>query len=216
MHNYSRKTTSNFKLQTLNNAFPVMEHFYTIQGEGYNTGKAAFFIRLGGCDVGCLWCDVKESWNANAHAIISVKDLLSEAKNYAAKNVVITGGEPCMYDLNVLCDELKKNKINRWLETSGAYKIKGTFEWICVSPKKFKAPLKESLKKADELKVVVFNKTDFDWAEQNRVHVKKNCKLFLQPEYGNLNKVMPLIIDYVKQNPQWQISLQTHKIMQIP
>ena len=193
-----------------------MEHFHTIQGEGYNTGKAAFFIRLGGCDVGCVWCDVKDSWNANAHKKISVSELISEAKKNNAKNIVITGGEPCMYDLNKWCIDLRKNKFNVWLETSGAYKIKGKFDWVCVSPKKFKTPLPESLKKADELKVVVFNKTDFAWAEQNKMHVKKNCKLFLQPEFGNFKKVMPLIIEYVKQNPKWQISLQTHKVMEIP
>ncbi len=206
--------TSNHKPQTTN-LLPVMEHFYTIQGEGYNTGKAAFFIRLGGCDVGCVWCDVKESWNAQAHPKISVSNLISEAKKNKAKNIVVTGGEPCMYDLTVLCGDFKKNKFNVWLETSGAYKIKGTFDWICVSPKKFKAPLKESLKKADELKVVVFNKSDFEWAEQNQKYTKKNCQLFLQPEYGRFDKVMPLIIDYVKQNPEWQISLQTHKILSI-
>lgn len=198
---------------TTSNLLPVMEHFYSIQGEGFNTGKAAFFIRLGGCNVGCVWCDVKESWNANAHPKISVSELISEAKKIISKNIIVTGGEPCMYDLTILCNELKKNNLNIWLETSGAYKIKGTFDWVCLSPKKFKAPLKESLKKADELKVVVFNKSDFEWAEQNRKQTNKNCKLFLQPEYEKVDKVMPMIIDYVKQNPQWQISLQTHKII---
>lgn len=208
-------------------SFPVMETFYSIQGEGYNTGKAAFFIRLAGCDVGCVWCDVKESWDAKQHSVRSIKELIAEIKSSGAVNVIITGGEPCMYNLDSLTAELKNHNLNIWLETSGAYPITGTFDWICVSPKKFKFPVTESLKKANELKVVIYNKSDFDWAEENKsgslketsgsieqlLKTKKNCHFFLQPEYSVFEKVMPLITDYVKRNPQWQISLQTHKII---
>ena len=195
---------------------PVMEHFYTIQGEGYNTGKAAFFIRLAGCDVGCVWCDVKESWDAGKHTLMRLEDLLTEAKKCNAENVVITGGEPCMYDLTEITLLLKSNGLTVWLETSGAYPITGSFDWICLSPKKFKKPLAENLNKADELKVVVFNKSDLKWAEEYAAMTKKQCKLFLQPEFDYFKKVMPLIIDYVKQNPKWRIGLQTHKVIDVP
>ncbi len=195
---------------------PVMEQFFTLQGEGYNTGKAAYFIRLGGCDVGCVWCDVKTSWNALAHPSFSVHALVDAARSFHAKNVVITGGEPCMYDLTSLTHALKEKGMNVWLETSGAYPITGSFDWVCISPKKFKAPLTENLKHADELKVIVFNKSDFAWAEDNAGHVKPSCKRYLQPEYEKFNLMTPLIVDYVKQHQQWQISLQTHKVIQIP
>lgn len=193
-----------------------MEHFYTIQGEGYNTGKAAFFIRLAGCDVGCVWCDVKESWDAGKHTLMCLEDLLDEAQKCNAKNIVITGGEPCMYDLTEITSLLKSSGLTVWLETSGAYSITGNFDWICLSPKKFKKPLQENLLKADELKVVVFNKSDFTWAEDNAALTKKECKLFLQPEFDSFKKVMPLIVDYVKQNPIWRIGLQTHKVIDVP
>lgn len=195
---------------------PVMEDFYTIQGEGENSGKAAYFIRLAGCDVGCHWCDVKESWNANDHSLYSLEELLRKVKDSKALNVVITGGEPCMYDLDPLCQLLKDNGLNVWLETSGAYPISGDFDWICVSPKKFKAPLPESLKRAHELKVVVFNPSDFSWAEKNAQEVTPGCNLFLQPEWEKEAKMLPWIIQYVKDHPQWKLSLQTHKYMKIP
>ena len=200
------------------NKFPVMEFFYTIQGEGYNTGKAAFFIRLAGCDVGCVWCDVKESWDAGKHSIKTIDELITEIKKTPAKNVVITGGEPCMYNLENLTTTLKQNGYNIWLETSGAYIITGSFDWICLSPKKFKKPLTKNFSAAHELKVVVFNKTDFKWAEENALLLPENshCKLFIQPEFSNFGKVMPEIIEYTKQNPHWQISLQTHKIINVP
>ena len=195
---------------------PVMESFYTIQGEGFNTGKAAYFIRLGGCDVGCVWCDVKESWDVTKHPEIEIEKIVDDAKKAPSRFAVITGGEPCMYDLNLLCDELHKNNFTIALETSGAYPIQGKFDWICVSPKKFKFPLTECLQIADELKVIVYNNSDFDWGEENAKQVKENCKLFLQPEFGEFNNVIPLIVDYVKANPQWQISLQAHKVMNVP
>ncbi|MCX6292302.1 MAG: 7-carboxy-7-deazaguanine synthase QueE [Bacteroidetes bacterium] len=193
-----------------------MEHYYTIQGEGYNTGKACYFIRLGGCDVGCVWCDVKESWDGTKYPLMSAIDLLKLVKKTNAERVVITGGEPLMYDLKELTKLFRKNSIELFLETSGAYSLTGSWDWICVSPKKFKKPLDEVLSKADELKVIVYNKSDFEWAEKHRLKVKSSCQLFLQPEYSVFKKVMPAIIDYVKQHPQWTISLQTHKVLDIP
>lgn len=195
---------------------PVMEHFYTIQGEGANTGKAAYFIRLAGCDVGCVWCDVKDSWEATRHPELSVSELLNYALQHTSRLVVITGGEPLMYNLNYLCDELRLNGFATCIETSGAYEISGKWDWLCVSPKKFKEPLSETLINANELKVIVYNISDFKWAEENAAKVDKACKLFLQPEYSRFNDIMPMIIDYVKANPQWQISLQTHKIIDVP
>lgn len=195
---------------------PVMEHFYTIQGEGYNTGRAAFFIRLGGCDVGCVWCDVKESWDAAAHPQLSIDELVQLAVDSGTKNVVITGGEPMMYDLTELTSALKAKQLNLWLETSGAYPVSGQWDWICVSPKKFKAPVLEALQKADELKVVVFNKSDFDWAEQHIKNTSVKCIGYLQPEFGKFDTIIPAIVDYVKQNNAWRIGLQTHKVIQVP
>lgn len=197
-------------------SLPLMEMYYTIQGEGQHTGKPAFFIRLGGCDVGCVWCDVKESWNAENHPAASIKKMVAEAAAHPSRFAVITGGEPCMYNLASLCNELHKKKFTIALETSGAYSIRGKFDWICVSPKKFKFPLRQNLRKADELKVIVYNKSDFQWAEKNAENVNSDCKLFLQPEYSVFERVMPQIIQYVKQNPRWKISLQTHKILRVP
>lgn len=195
---------------------PLMEHFYTIQGEGNFSGHAAYFLRLGGCDVGCVWCDVKESWDAEKHPKVTIKKMAEFVRNVGSNLAVITGGEPCMHPLNELTKILKQQGVRTNLETSGAYAITGTWDWICVSPKKFKAPLTESLQKANELKVVIYNKSDFAWAEQHAALVNKNCKLLLQPEWDKSETVLPLIIEYVKQHPQWQISLQTHKFMQIP
>jgi 7-carboxy-7-deazaguanine synthase len=195
---------------------PLMEAFYTIQGEGYNAGEAAFFIRLGGCDVGCVWCDVKESWNATAHNLLALDEIAGKALAYPSKTVVITGGEPLMYNLDKLCRHLKSKGIRTWLETSGAYPLTGNWDWICVSPKKFKAPLPEVMQEANELKVVIFNKSDFLWAEQQRSLACKTAKLFMQPEWSRKDTLLPQIIDYVKDHPEWRISLQTHKYMNIP
>ena len=200
----------------MNQLLPVMEDFYTIQGEGANAGKAAYFVRIAGCDVGCHWCDVKESWNAEVHKYFSIEEILQKVSSFNGKNVVITGGEPCMYDLTQLTQTLKNNNYNVWLETSGAYPIKGIFDWICVSPKKFKAPLPKAIEMANELKVVVFNPSDFQWAERNAKMVNPDCQLFLQPEWEKENKMLPWMIRYVKDNPQWRLSLQTHKYMKIP
>ncbi len=196
--------------------FPLMEHYYTIQGEGFNTGKAAYFIRLGGCDVACVWCDVKDSWDASKHPMHTPEFLLEQVISAGANRAVITGGEPAMYNLEPITALFRSNGIELFIETSGAYEISGEWNWICVSPKKFKAPLKSTLAKADELKVVVFNQSDFDWALQHAKEVKPDCKLFLQPEYSVQHRVLPGIIDFVKVHPEWQISLQTHKVMQIP
>lgn len=195
---------------------PVMEHFYTLQGEGSNVGKACYFIRLGGCDVGCSWCDVKESWEADKHPLLSFEQLLNFVKESNASNVVITGGEPCMYDLTAFTSFLKENNLQIWLETSGAHPIRGNFDWICVSPKKFKYPLPESLVKADELKVVVLNNHDFIWAEENAKQTKASCRLYLQPEWDKASANTGKIIDYIKANQQWTLSLQTHKYLNIP
>jgi 7-carboxy-7-deazaguanine synthase len=196
--------------------YPVMEHFYTIQGEGYYTGKAAYFIRLGGCDVGCVWCDVKDSWDASKHPQMAVAELVALVSGANAKICVITGGEPAMYDLEPLVEALKSAGIQANIETSGAYPIQGELDWVCLSPKKFKFPIKESLYKADEFKAVVFHPSDIKWAESFVAELKPGCRLYLQPEWSKSDVVLPVIIEYVKNNPQWQISLQTHKWLNIP
>lgn len=193
-----------------------MEHFYTLQGEGAHNGTAAYFIRLGGCDVGCVWCDVKDSWDAESHPKVHVKDIVAEALKSPARIAVITGGEPTMYDLTSLCNELHDNGFQVHIETSGAYQLQGQIDWVTVSPKKFKAPISEALVLADELKVVVYNKHDFEWAEQHAREVSGQCKLYLQPEWDKRDTVTPLIIDYIKEHPEWQLSLQTHKYINIP
>ncbi|HEY6163085.1 MAG TPA: 7-carboxy-7-deazaguanine synthase QueE [Bacteroidia bacterium] len=195
---------------------PLMEEFYTIQGEGFNSGKAAYFIRVGGCDVGCHWCDVKESWNADLHPLTETDAVVRNAEQYPAKAVVVTGGEPLLYDLNYLTKELKRSGIQTFIETSGAYPLSGEWDWICLSPKKTMQPLDDIFQLANELKVIVHNKDDFRWAEQNAGKVSKSCKLFLQPEWSKRGEMMPLITGYVMQHPQWNVSLQTHKYMGIP
>jgi organic radical activating enzyme len=195
---------------------PVMEHFYTLQGEGFHQGKAAYFIRLGGCDVGCVWCDVKESWDADKHPKYEVGNLKAEVEKTPAEIVVITGGEPLMYDLNELTMELQNAGLKTHLETSGAYLLTGSWDWICLSPKKFKAPLQEILPKANELKVIIYNKSDFDWAEKYATFVSENCKLYLQPEWDRASQMMPMIIEYIMKNPKWELSLQIHKYIHVP
>jgi 7-carboxy-7-deazaguanine synthase len=194
---------------------PLMEEFYTIQGEGFHTGKAAYFIRIGGCDVGCHWCDVKESWNAKLHPPTSADSIVANVIKYA-NTVVITGGEPLMWELDYITNALQANNIKTHIETSGAYKLSGTWDWICLSPKKTKLPLAEIYSKCNELKVIVFNKNDFKFAEEQAAKVGESCELFLQPEWSNREKMMPLIVDYVMKNPKWKVSLQTHKYLNIP
>ncbi len=195
---------------------PLMEEFYTIQGEGFHSGKAAYFIRLGGCDVGCHWCDVKESWNAELHPLTSVETIVENASKYPAKTVVVTGGEPLLYNLDLLTNRLKEKGIKTFIETSGAYPLSGDWDWICLSPKKFKGPLAAIAPLAGELKVIVFNKSDFDWAEEHANLVSSQCKLYLQPEWSKAEQMTPQIIEYVKDHPRWEVSLQTHKYMNIP
>jgi len=199
---------------------PVMESFYTLQGEGYHQGKAAYFIRLGGCDVGCVWCDVKESWDAAIHPKYSIEQIVETALNAVPerkeKIAVITGGEPLMHDLTALTQLLQQKGFKTHIETSGAHPVSGSWDWICLSPKKFKAPLPEILPLANELKVVVFNKSDFDWAESFASQLHPDCKIYLQPEWDKKEVVMPLIIDYIQQRPQWRLSLQIHKYIGVP
>lgn len=196
--------------------YPVMEAFYTIQGEGYYEGQAAYFIRLGGCDVGCVWCDVKDSWDASRHPQYTVEQIVETASSFPGRLAVITGGEPCMHNLQALTDGLKAAGFSINIETSGAHPVSGWLDWICLSPKKFKFPLAENLPLADELKVVIFNKSDFAWAEQHAEKVGSHCKLYLQPEWDKRNTVLPLIIDYIKENPKWTLSVQTHKYINVP
>ncbi len=195
---------------------PVMEMFYSIQGEGFNTGKAAFFIRIGGCDVGCHWCDVKESWDARLHPLTPVHKIVEEVKKYPAKAVVITGGEPLLYNLDFLCQKLKSLSISIFLETSGTCSLSGTFDWICVSPKSQLPPTKEMLQLADELKIIIHEENDFNFAISSIPFVKDKCLLYLQPEWSRHELMLPLITDFVMQNPRWMVSLQSHKYMKIP
>mgnify|MGYP000075082698 FL=1 len=194
---------------------PLMEEFYTIQGEGAHTGTAAYFIRIGGCDVGCHWCDVKESWDANLHPPTQTDLIVNNAKQYA-DTVVITGGEPLMWSLDYITSQLQKNNMKTHIETSGAYAFSGVWDWFCLSPKKTKLPLAEVYDKADELKMIIYNSNDFKFAEEEAAKVGPKCKLYLQPEWSKREKMIPIIVDYVMNNPKWKISLQTHKYLDIP
>jgi organic radical activating enzyme len=222
-------------LSALKTTLPVMESFYTIQGEGFHQGRAAYFIRLGGCDVGCVWCDVKESWDAAAHPQFTIEEIVAKAiesqklevrsgkievshptsSNYKPL-IVITGGEPLMHDLTELTLQLQAAGFETNIETSGSSPFSGSWDWVCLSPKKFKAPLPEIVPLANELKVVIFNKHDFKWAEEYAEQTNGNCKLYLQPEWSKASVVTPLIIDYIKANPQWELSLQLHKYINVP
>jgi len=195
---------------------PVMEDFYTVQGEGHHTGSSAYFIRIGGCDVGCHWCDVKESWNADLHPLTNIEEVISRAKAFPSRTVVLTGGEPTSYQLSKLTDCLHGAGFAIHLESAGSYELTGNFDWICISPKKTAPPLPAISAMADELKIIVYNKNDLKWAVDQAASVSKDCLLYLQPEWGKRDEIMPLIIDFVKENPKWRISLQSHKYMRIP
>jgi organic radical activating enzyme len=195
---------------------PVMEHFYTLQGEGMHQGRAAYFIRLGGCDVGCVWCDVKESWDRDAHPSIDITTVLDTVKQTQAQIVVITGGEPLMHDLETLTETFRTAGLKLHIETSGSSPLTGKWDWITLSPKKFKEPLLEILPLANELKIVVYNKSDFEWARKWQQLVAPGCKLYIQPEWSKAAVVTPMIIDFIKQNPEWQLSLQVHKYINVP
>lgn len=206
-----------FTTQTVTDVtYPVMEAFYTIQGEGYHQGKAAYFIRLGGCDVGCFWCDVKDSWDASRHPLVNLNSIVQDASAYPGRMAVITGGEPLLHDCGPLTASLKAAGFHTNIETSGSSTLSGEWDWICLSPKKFKRPLPSILPLANELKVVIFNKSDFDWAEEHAEKVNGSCKLYLQPEWDKSAEMTPLIVDYIKANPQWEFSLQIHKYLQVP
>ena len=214
--------TSNTEYQTINRSgsqmeLPTMEYFYTIQGEGFHQGRAAYFIRLGGCDVGCHWCDVKESWDMNAHPKLSISQLVTDASQHAGRLAVITGGEPLMHNLDALTGALHKAGFETNIETSGVCEsVSGEWDWICFSPKKFKKPNPEIYQKANELKVIIFNQSDFEWAESFAKVVSEKCMLYLQPEWSRMETMLPEIIEYVKNNPKWRISMQVHKFMDIP
>lgn len=193
-----------------------MEAFYTLQGEGFHQGRAAYFIRLGGCDVGCVWCDVKDSWDASRHPLVNIDEIAGAAAAFPGRLAVITGGEPLMHQLDELTTALHNKGFETNIETSGSSPLSGHWDWICLSPKKFKAPIPEIVPLANELKVVVFNKHDFEWAETYAAQVTPQCKLYLQPEWDKVSIVTPLIIDYIKAHPQWELSLQVHKYINVP
>jgi len=193
-----------------------MELFYSLQGEGYHQGKAAFFIRLAGCDVGCVWCDVKDSWDASKHPVLTVEEIVAAAVAHPSRIAIVTGGEPLLHQLDPLTTALRAAGFQTHIETSGSSPMSGSWDWVCLSPKKFKAPLAESIKAADELKVVVFNKSDFDWANSFVNDVNTDCKKYLQPEWEKSDAMTPLVIEYIKSNPSWELSAQLHKYIQVP
>lgn len=195
---------------------PVVEEFFSLQGEGYHTGKAAYFVRLGGCDIGCSWCDSRFSWNSEVHSLTETRAIIGRVIDSGADSVVVTGGEPLMWNLDLLCSGLKSKNISTFIETSGAYPLSGIWEWICLSPKKNMPPVAEICVVADELKVIVQDTSDFEWAEKYHWMVNKKCKLFLQPEWSRFDIILPDIVGYIKKNPSWRISLQAHKYMHIP
>jgi len=195
---------------------PVMEMFYSVQGEGFNTGKPAAFVRIGGCDVGCHWCDVKEAWDASLHSLTKTKEIIDYLSGFPAKSVVITGGEPLNYNLGPLCNGLKNRGVKIFIETCGAYPLSGSFDWICLSPKRNMRPRADMLQMADELKVIIHKTSDLEWAAQNADLIKESCLLYLQPEWSKYNEMLPQIVEYVQQHPRWMISLQAHKFMNIP
>ena len=195
---------------------PLVEEFYSIQGEGFNTGKAAYFIRLGGCDVGCSWCDSRYSWNPDLHPLVEIEKIILNVIDSGTDSVVVTGGEPLMWNLDLLCSFLKREKINTFIETSGTYPLSGNWDWICLSPKRNQPPLSEICQSAHELKIIVQDKSDFKWAEKYRALVSSHCRLYLQPEWSRFEKIVPEIVGYVKKNSSWNISLQVHKFMHIP
>ena len=190
--------------------------FYSLQGEGFHQGRAAFFIRLAGCDVGCVWCDVKESWDATKHPVLSIEEIVEAAKAQPGRLAIVTGGEPLLYNLDALTTALKEAGFETNIETSGSSPMSGKWDWVCLSPKKFKAPIEENISLASELKVVIFNKHDFEWAETYAKQVSPSCKLYLQPEWDKSTQITPLVIEYIKANPRWELSAQLHKYIQVP
>ncbi len=203
-------------MNLIDNKLPVMEAFYTLQGEGFHAGRAAYFIRLGGCNVGCVWCDVKESWDASVHPQQTIREIVQNASLHAGRLAVITGGEPLMYDLGDLTKTFREAGFQTNIETSGAYPMSGAWDWVCFSPKKFKEAHPSIFEQANELKIVIYNQSDFKFAEKYAKLVNVNCQLLLQPEWSKREKMQPIIVEYIKANPQWRVSLQTHKFLNIP
>lgn len=195
---------------------PVVEEFFSLQGEGFQTGRAAYFIRIGGCDIGCSWCDSRFSWNPMLHPMVGTETIINHVIDSGADSVVVTGGEPLMWSLDLLCDGLKRKNISTFIETSGAYPLTGNWNWICLSPKKNMPPMDEICKVADELKVIIQDKSDFEWAEKYHNLVNSACRLYLQPEWSRFENIVPEIVEYIKKNSVWRISLQVHKYMHIP
>ncbi len=195
---------------------PLVEDFYTIQGEGYHTGKAAYFIRLGGCDIGCSWCDARYTWDRRVHPLVPADEIIGRASSFPSASVVVTGGEPCAYPLGYLCNGFKERGVETFLETSGSYPLTGEWDWICLSPKKQSPPLPGIYERADELKVIVCDESDLEWAEDNAGKVRSSCLLYLQPEWSRYETIISVVIDYIKKNPGWMVSLQAHKFMHIP
>lgn len=203
-------------MKTDGTRLPLVEEFFSLQGEGFHSGRAAYFIRLGGCDVGCSWCDSRFAWNSEMHPMIEADSIVENVLKSGTDSVVVTGGEPLMWNLDYLCNGLKNNNINTFIETSGAYPMSGRWNWICLSPKTNMPPLPDIFEMADELKVIIQERSDFNWAEKNRRMVNENCRLFLQPEWSRFDKMIPGIVEYIKIHPEWRISLQIHKYMHIP
>lgn len=202
--------------RSVKEGYPVMEHFYTLQGEGAFVGHAAYFIRLGGCNIGCVWCDVKESWPMENHPVMMVSEIVEAAQAHASRLAVITGGEPTMHNLSPLTQALRHGGFRTHIETSGAYTLSGDLDWITLSPKKFKAPLEENLQRADEFKVVIYHPSDLEWAQSFRDKLHADCRLYLQPEWSKMEQAMSWILPFIHQHPEWQLSLQTHKFIDIP
>lgn len=195
---------------------PLVEDFYTIQGEGYHAGKPAYFIRLGGCDVGCRWCDAKATWNARLYPPTPIGEIVERAASHPAQAIVITGGEPTLYPLEPLTALLQKKGLEIFIETSGTHPLSGCIDWVCLSPKRQQPPLAEVLERADELKVIVETAEDIDWAEENAARVSSGCRLYLQPEWSRYERITPTLVEYAKAHPRWNISIQSHKFMHIP
>ena len=208
--------TDAFKEELDNDKIPILEEFYSIQGEGFNTGKAAYFVRTGGCDLACRWCDSRESWKPEVHQFVPIRQILNRVKQTAADTIVVTGGEPLMYNFDHFCKKAKKDNFTLMIETCGAHNYSGNWDWICLSPKKQKPPLKIYFEKLNELKVIIYEESDLEWAEECAKKVHNNCILFLQPEWSRFEKTGKMVVDYVKNNPKWNVSIQTHKFLKIP
>ena len=210
------KASSEYESLRKGEKLPIVETFYTIQGEGFHTGKPAFFVRIGGCDIGCSWCDTKFSWNPGLHKLVDIGIILEDILVFKSDSVVVTGGEPLSYNLDRFCEMMKSEGLTTYLETSGAYPKSGNWDWVCLSPKENNPPIEQNYSIADELKVIIQTVKDFSWAEFNATKIGEECKLFLQPEWSQYDKILPILVDYVKENTKWSISLQAHKFMRIP